>query len=851
VLGESGSGKSSLVRAGLLPDMIEFGWVEHTKWKWFDVMPSQFRGNVCNGILSKLDEAFPVLNEKQIGKDLMAGKEVNFGHLADVLPDTNDEAVLFFIDQFEEIFTDPLITEEERICAFSLLNGMASTHKIWLIFSMRNDFYHRFTAYPALSELKNNGIVYDLPKILYSELQEIIEEPARKAGLKWETNEQGIALNKNILHDINKGVDDLPLIEFALSELYNLRNENNVLTYRAYEDIGKIDGAVVKYVDNFYNTLSDKEKELFYQLLSALIAPSVDNKNVYVRKTSLLRELQKSELHKSLISNLINSHILISGKDENGEPTVSIVHEILISSWKVIQDWIEQEKYFIDANNHYENLSKYWIEHNKTKNDLLQGSVAIKEAEYFLYAWENNSSANVRDFLLASVKKEKRAFLPLVSFVLLIGGIIGLVQGIGYLSVKSTQTMNGFSVYLLLTGIFIYATWKRIKAVPIHNTINVSLIAWSIAFLFSVVLLFSSRASGIWIINVLLLSKLVFTVFQKREILQWKKRIFKRSFNFLSLLLDNSSKTLQKALKLFFWILSVLLIAILGTGGVALYVLQKENNNFKKSHQTIDRLFEGLDDSSTLSTSERIFINRQRVEYLQKIFFQVLPDWFIGEYVTHGGWTSGRYYQYALYQYRLGHPEDFLEGIKESLETDSKQTFNQTLLKSIFSLQLHSQTMIKAAFELGLFDECRKLIDIYKDNLDAEITFIRDELNSERLSAFAFPSDDTNTKLAEPFTGKWQFEENGHRINLEITKDTYNLCRYLFQIRKNDQNEWIDNDIAVTRYRFKQIDNKTIMEEYNARTHVLSVSEISLVNENELRVISVESGEIWAYKRLE
>jgi energy-coupling factor transporter ATP-binding protein EcfA2 len=264
VLGESGSGKSSLVRAGLLPDLIEFGWVENTKWKWFDLMPSQFRGNIYNGILSKLGEAFPVLNEKSIGKDLLTGKEVNFGHLSDILPDTADESVLFFIDQFEEIFTDPLITEEERIRTFALLRGMASTHKIWMIFSMRNDFYYKFTGYPALSELKNDSIVYDLPKILHSELQEIIDEPARKAGLKWETNEQGISLNRAIIHDINSGVDDLPLIEFALSELYNLRDENNRLTYKAYEDIGKIGGAVIQYVDNFHNTLSDKEKELFY-----------------------------------------------------------------------------------------------------------------------------------------------------------------------------------------------------------------------------------------------------------------------------------------------------------------------------------------------------------------------------------------------------------------------------------------------------------------------------------------------------------------------------------------------------------------------------------------------------------
>jgi hypothetical protein len=585
VLGESGSGKSSLVRAGLLPDMIEFGWVENTKWKWFDIMPSQFRGNVYNGLLSKLCEAFPILNEKSIGKDLMTGKEVNFDHLSDILPDNRDEAVLFFIDQFEEIFTDPLITEEERIRTFGLLRGIASTHKIWLIFSMRSDFYHRITGYPRLSELKNEGIVFDLPKILHSELQEIVEEPAKKAGLKWETNEQGISLNKTIIHDINKGVNDLPLIEFALSELYNLRNENNILTFKAYEDIGKIDGAVVKYVDNFYNTLTEKEQDCFYQILSALIAPSLENKNLYVRKTALLRDLQKTGLHEQLISNLINSHILISGKDENGEATVSIVHKILISSWKVIRDWIEQEKYFINANNHYENLSNYWIEHSKAKSDLLQGKTAIKESEYFLYTWENNSSENVRNFLLASVKKKKRKYLVWVIICLFIAGIIGIVGIVQAVQYKQNSELineilydleisggilNVILNYFAITILLIYLVWKKIKAVPNYRTVNVSLIVWPAVLMISIAVVYVSQWSN-WLLFFLVLMKLIHTILQKRELLQWEKRIFSRDAIFLSIFPKNLSTLIQKTSKIKIWIIAIASIALLSISGYYAY----------------------------------------------------------------------------------------------------------------------------------------------------------------------------------------------------------------------------------------------------------------------------------------
>jgi hypothetical protein len=883
VLGESGSGKSSLVRAGLLPDMIEFEWVENKKWKWFDLMPSQFRGNVYDGLLSKLVEAFPALNEKAIGKDLLAGKEVNFDHLSDVLPSKTNEAVLFFIDQFEEIFTDPLITEEERIRTFALLQGMASTHKIWLFFSMRNDFYHKFISYPALSALKNESIVFDIHKILHSELQEIIEEPAKKAGLQWEANEKGIALSRTILKDINKGVDDLPLIEFALSELYNLRDENNMLTYKAYLEIGKIDGAVVKYVDNFYNTLSEKEKELFYEILSALIAPSVENKNLYVRKTALLKDLQKSDTHRALIDNLINSHILVSGKDAKGEPTVSIVHEILISSWNIIQDWITQEKYFIDANNHYENLSKYWIEHNKSKEDLLQGSVAMKEAEYFLFSWENNCTATVKDFLFASIKRKKRTLLPGVLFFLLGSGIACFVLLISHLtrllsndSIVKSQ-MEGFLPNFIIVVLLSYVTWKKIKAVPSYQTINVSLVFWSVFFIFIIVLTQFSSKSGFWILYVLLLAKLVLTVIEKREILQWKKRIFKRRFTLLSTFLDKSTTFTQKIFKGIVWGVSVLLIISFCLGVPTIVYLIGEKNRLERTNNRVDALFERINNMTALSKSEQIFFNRQRAGYLKENFLEnnnKLAGWNIN---INTPTFIKRKFDYAFIQYILGYPEDFLAGINEGLKS--------------YKLAHYPKETIKAAFELGLFDDCQELIMLYKKamesaskQIDNEIILIENELRSGRLSAFSYPGDEANTALAQPFTGNWQCEENDTRVHWEITKDNYNLSRYIIQSRSifleesvNESNrkeleetiaemsdnkwipksatekvksiannledsKWIDDDIAVTRYRFKQTGNQTMIEEYNARTNVLSVSEIVPVNDNELQVKMIDNG---------
>jgi hypothetical protein len=160
-----------------------------------------------------------------------------------------------------------------------------------------------------------------------------------------------------------------------------------------------------------------------------------------------------------------------------------------------------------------------------------------------------------------------------------------------------------------------------------------------------------------------------------------------------------------------------------------------------------------------------------------------------------------------------------------------------------------------------MFDECRTLIEQYKETLKntegrsledfyqkPELSTIEKELNLNRISVFASSNNEINSALAEPFTGKWRFEENDRHINWEITKDNHNLCRYFFQTKRGE-NEWVDDDIAVTRYRLKQVDSKTIIEEYNVRSNELTVSEIVLVND-ELQVKAIENGEMRVFRRV-
>lgn len=821
VLGESGSGKSSLVRAGLLPDIIEFGWIENTLWKWFDIMPHQFRGSVYQGIVSKLIEAFPFLKEKAIGQDLITGKEIHFGHLSDLLPNNREESVLIFMDQFEEIFTDPLVTEEERLRTFALLKGIASTQKVWMIFSMRNDFYHKFTSYPNLAELKSYSILFDLPKILHSELQEIVEEPAKKAGLKWETNRQGIPLNRAIIHDISAGVDDLPLIEFALSELYALRNENNVLTYQAYQEIGKIGGAVIQYVERLYNALSDKEKDIFYHLLSTLVAPSLENKNLYLRKTALLADVQKTEEHSHLLKKLIDSHILISGKDQNQEATVSIVHEILISSWSVIQEWIKQEKYFIDSNNHYENLSKYWLQHNQSKQDLLQGRVAHKEAEYFLFSWEKNCSGGVRSYLFSSIKKEKRTLLPTVLLCLL-GCATALIAWI------AGGKVDGISTLFLAAIFFGYLSWKKIKALPTYYTINISIAVWGIMWVLSLLFVMIHHQVQLYILSGLILIKLGATVLQKREMLLWKQRIFSRDANYFSVFLQNSSLWAQKAIKTIVWTTAAVLMVIVGLGVIYFIQIKKKEEYIQRTYEIVDELFERLH-STPLTPKERLFFYKKYLELTSiRTNFELNKEEEEEGIVSYHFGQEFSTSEYAMAQYHIGHPEGFLELIKGTKR--SKYPIAE----------------IKAAFALGLYEDCLRLILAFKKShseelFDQNLLWIEKELMTERLQRFAYTDDATQNDLIEPFLGVWTFEENESRTKWEISKENHNLSFYLIQNKENQQ--WIDQESHFTRYRMVASENKTVLEEYNPQSNVITQKEVWIDNNNNMCVQEINGME--------
>lgn len=299
-----------------------------------------------------------------------------------------------------------------------------------------------------------------------------------------------------------------------------------------------------------------EEKEIFEHLLSAIITESASNKDIYVRRVAQLAELEKNENYRKLIAKLVKTHLFVTGKDVNGRPTLTIAHEMLIHSWKVISEWIGKEKNFIRLNEYYENCGNYWKEASYAPANLIRDKVSIREAEFFLLHWETNISELTSAFLKRSIKRfyRKHYALYISAFAFLVFSLLSL-----WLSIELNNPFikdfieddftwsSSIMLYGLLLLFLGYKIWLKKKALPLYKTVRISLVFFSlmvllalietIRIIYNMTLALTDRQDVVEAIgegSYLLLPIVVFSYFLQvffdfRNVENWKKRIFSKS----------------------------------------------------------------------------------------------------------------------------------------------------------------------------------------------------------------------------------------------------------------------------------------------------------------------------------
>lgn len=362
LLGASGSGKSSLVRAGVIPTIMEFDVDEEvSQWRVAIMNPNQSPSKLCIGLAQALcdKKALPELKSDsdfiQALGDILANDPKNgittiIKPIYDNIHKESSQKIklLFLVDQLEELFMNPAIKKNDAITFLKAIRYLSQSGLVWVISTLRNDFYYKVQEFSDLMYLKDDGGQKDILYPERSSMKDIILEPAKLAGLKFETKSNESLADK-ILNDAMENPEALPLVEYTLNELFKNRSEEMELTFEQYEALGGIEGAIGKRAEQIFGALSEKSKELAPRFFRSLA--SINSKGQFSSRPINTKEINDHDLIKDIIDTFLDSRLIIIQKNNDTNKDSSIIkitHEALFKSWERYNNWLTEERSFLE-----------------------------------------------------------------------------------------------------------------------------------------------------------------------------------------------------------------------------------------------------------------------------------------------------------------------------------------------------------------------------------------------------------------------------------------------------------------------------------------------------------------------
>jgi WD40 repeat protein len=414
VIGPSGSGKSSVVRAGVVPALRRGTLTGSRHWFIVEMIPGAQPLAELAGALLKVAVSQPRNLLKQLQND-----ERGLLHATQrLLPGGAETELVLVIDQFEEVFT--LVEDEAARAHFlnSLLTAVTDPHsRLRVILTLRADFYDRPLLYTGLSELVRQRTEVVTP-LTAEELQHAIVGPAERVGVGMEADLVGA-----IVADVSEQPGMLPLLQYALTELFE-RRVGRLMTLDAYQTSGGVTGALARRADALYEGLQPAEQAATQQLFLRLVTLGEgmeDTRRRVLRSelTALTSEGRGTRNgagivhHSSVMDKVIDIYdryrLLTGDRDPiTRAPTVEVAHEALIRTWARLRDWLDQSRDDLRLQRRLASAAAEWSHAGRDPSYLASG-VRLEQFSDWAATTQLALNEDERAYLQASLAERERA----------------------------------------------------------------------------------------------------------------------------------------------------------------------------------------------------------------------------------------------------------------------------------------------------------------------------------------------------------------------------------------------------------------------------------------------------------
>lgn len=462
IIGASGSGKSSLARAGVAATLVQNAFDGGVKeWILVPFLPALGDGPLLPRLLAALAERLPELNDAATQRDdvlagLAASPELTVKlsiapafHKASIRSG-GPLRILLLLDQLEELWTGRQITDAERTQFLEVVEALARCSQVSVLATLRSDFYSQAQQSDVFLRLKQDRGHFDLHPPSAAALHRLITEPARMAGVAFEKEEAtSQSLDQVILHDASRDPSALPLLEYALDELFRCQEKVSLavesetggrtrpqLTFAVYRQLGGVEGALGKRVAETYSRLPTQAQAALPEILPHLVTVAVTGELSAVRRRARLSDLTSTKFRSILTKSLIAARFLVT--DRVGSiATVSFAHEALLRRWDTLAAWVGQNRDHLRLRTRIEQSRQRWLDGARHSSLLLSAGLPLEEGRQLLDLPRQLLRAETASYVELSIehhdemaRRERRvrttvvASLSMLVLAAVVGGVV-------------------------------------------------------------------------------------------------------------------------------------------------------------------------------------------------------------------------------------------------------------------------------------------------------------------------------------------------------------------------------------------------------------------------------------------